>query len=153
MNNKPQRDSQRKAIYDWEESLFSKAGSGDMTLDQCERLIAKVWKAYFLNDPPRVKDGRGTAMAFSRAGQEINLPIWARRRSVVLHELAHAILQRRGVCDQHGPLFAALFLELLQRFNKKNLPKGARTTAIHQKPRRVRFATKKQLDKALNHDH
>jgi hypothetical protein len=68
---------------------------------------------------------------------------------VVLHETAHSILLRHSSQDDgHGKVFAALVLELWARF--AGVPKGAaRTAGVHQKPRRVRFATKVELDRAL----
>lgn len=133
------RDSQRSALYRWEDRVareLSPALNRKLTLEECEELIARVWDDYRTGTgPPRVKDGRGTTAARG-SRWTINLPRWARTPRVVLHEVAHA-LGPEGAA--HGPEFARLHLELLNRY--EDVPVGpAKRIGVHQKPRRVRFA-------------
>jgi len=132
-----ERDSQRSAVYLWENLIRQQYPESDgvLALDQCKELVARVWCDYRPgHQPPTVHDGRGTRKA--RGGRwEINLPVWARRRLIVLHEIAHS-LQTGG--PWHGPHFATLALDLWEHYAR--VPREARKIGIHLKPRRVHFA-------------
>jgi len=134
-------DSQRGAVYKWERAVKARWPSccdEPMTLDECKELVRKVWSDYRPGEtPPEVKDGRGTRIA--RGGRwTINLPVWARRAWVVLHETAHSLDIDRH-CPAHGRVFATLFLEMLAHY--AGVPQAeARRMGIQQRPRRVHFA-------------
>lgn len=132
------RDSQRQAVYNWERGLMAKFPSPELTLAECTELVNRVWRDYRPDSvPPKVLDGRGRSKACGSRWQ-IKLPRWARRPIVVLHEVAHALLDGKELMF-HGREFAMLVLELWNRY--AGVPRDvARAAAIHQKPRRVRFA-------------
>lgn len=136
------RDSQRSRVYDWErqhvDGRLSKmtlresremGRNPKMTLDECRALVGEVWRFYFgsESEPPNVKDGRGTRRAL--AGYfDVSFPRWARTRSTVLHEMAHAILSRSyhwgsaaGGAAPHGPEFVRVYCQLLARFDGRKL--------------------------------
>ena len=135
------RDQQRKKVYDWAHSLtdYYKA---DLTLSECDDLIHKALVWWFRNNDVLkvlVKDGRGTRMA--RGGyNSINLPVWARSRHVVLHEVAHTIVDRtigNFTDGGHGPYFVRVFIELLGHFlkyNRADLTRSAKAVKVKVKP-------------------
>lgn len=131
------RDQQRSAVYAWERSIEAAHPhlSRKLLLSECGDYIAKVWADYRPGQkPPELGDGRGRSRACG-SRWSIKLPTWARKPVVVLHEIAHSLVP----ADQHGPLFARLFFELLTHYEK--VPASEiRWIAVHQKPRRVRFA-------------
>lgn len=132
------RDSQRSAVYAWERQVARKypALKRELTLEQCREMVHRVWEDYFgsASKPPEILDGRGRRRACG-GRWSISLPRWSRSPYVVLHETAHAF----GAHHQHGPNFARLYLELMNRY--EGIPLGeTRTLGVHQKPRRVRFA-------------
>ena len=131
------RDQQRSAVYAWEraiEAAFPDV-SRKLPLSECGDYIARVWNDYRPGtNPPELGDGRGRSHACG-SRWSIKLPVWARKPIVVLHEVAHALTP----ADRHGPLFARLFFELLTHYEKVPAAK-IRSLAVHQKPRRVRFA-------------
>ena len=65
----------------------------------------------------RLLDGRGCQSGWARADGTISLPTWARRKLVVLHELAHVVTWQHYGLDQpaHGRKFAWVYLELVRR--------------------------------------
>lgn len=64
---------------------------------------------------PNVTDGRGCSMAsYEHSGHRIRLPIWARNRYVILHELAHALGAKDN--DGHGSQFKQRLLKLVAHF-------------------------------------
>lgn len=111
------RDVQRSKVYRWEaEHVFPHART-PLDLESCRSLVAAAYRWHERPDPrdpawapPVVTDGRGRRHACgSRA--VIKLPRWARTTAVVLHECAHGMAP-----DQHGPLFVACYVALLERF-------------------------------------
>jgi len=132
------RDSQRSAVYCWEDKIRKRWPANDLklTLKQCASLIIKVWDDYRPGqETPKLKDGRGRRRPCG-SRWEIKLPRWSRCQIVVLHEIAHSLQQQQ---PWHGPEFARLFLELLVHY--AGIPaREAKTMAMYQKPRRVRFA-------------
>lgn len=133
------RDSQRKAVYAWEEKVAELADGANrpITLDECHDLVVRVWGDYFPGlDPPEVVDGRGRRSPCG-SRERIALPRFARRPIVVLHEVAHSF-DPEG--PAHGPCFARLALELYSRYAGVSKAQ-AKSLGVHQKPRRVRFAS------------
>lgn len=87
--------------------------------------------------PPKVTDGRGRRHACG-SRQVIKLPRWSRTTAVVLHECAHGL-----AADMHGPVFAAVYVELLARFAGLDADRLRRTAAaacveVGRPPRRLR---------------
>jgi len=133
------RDSQRTAVYRWESAIKKRWPELDtrLPLDECRNLIKKVWADYRPGEnPPELADGRGTRTAYGSRWR-INLPVWARTKLVVLHEIAHSLLSPQ--LPFHGREFARLVLELWRHY--AGLPiREAKGMAVRQKPRRVHFA-------------
>ena len=145
------RDSQRQAVYDWENKILNLANQtngASMTLEECVALVERVWADYHPNvKPPIVLDGRGRRRACG-GRWKIKLPRWSRKPIVVLHETAHA-LQRQQ--PWHGPEFARLVLELWVRY--AGVPKAmARSLGVNQKPRRVRFMSPGKVPQPVTHE-
>lgn len=114
------RDQQRSRVYAAENAAFDKSKSEGMTVEQVERFVEEVWNSRTVERmrrsiwtrAPRVHDGRGHRRAVSYGGM-IAIPLWARSRWVVLHELAHELTTQEPA---HGPHFVANYLTLVERF-------------------------------------
>lgn len=145
------RDNQKTAVYRWEWLLmrrFSHAGAA-IAFQSAVDLALRAWRDYYTPDhrePTFHKSpGRGSyASSWDVHFGRSLTPITA------LHEIAHSIMGRRRdlspalsdspIYAAHGPEFARLVLDLYARYLK--LPKGEiRSLGVHQKPRRVRFAS------------
>lgn len=138
-------DSQRSAVYKWERTVWGRRFFGtELTLAECEELIAQVWKDYGKAHPPRVTDGRGRRSAIGSVWR-IALPRNLRTEAAVLHEAAHALLSPGN--HSHDGVFATLMLQLWKRYTNADTS-GWRKVGAIQKPRRVRFATVKETDRA-----
>lgn len=127
---KQPRDSQRSRIYRAEIRAFYGRSAKGMRFESLaalqrflERVAADPWfKARFgALSAIEIRDGRGIRHASSAYEPDtrrcvFSFPRWARTKPVVLHELAHAASFRRyGLVAAHGPEFAAVFLELIER--------------------------------------
>ena len=133
------RDSQRSALYAWEHRVFQAfpALNRRLSLAECRDYLGRVWHDYRPGtEPPTLTDGRGRRSACGSRWR-IALPVWARKPGVLLHETAHALLD--GHPEPHGPEFARLFLEMMVHYEGAAAAE-IRTLAVHQRPRRVRFA-------------
>lgn len=138
------RDTQRSKVYRWERRWVLGWDGPEMTLDECRALVERVLKAFGGRSFPRIADGRGTRIARG-SRYRISLPRWARRRPIVLHEVAHALLPRGismlggfGVIPGHGPEFVRLFIELLVRYNgedRRELCRLARKESLKVGPK------------------
>jgi putative metallohydrolase (TIGR04338 family) len=127
------RDSQRKRVYTAESLAFltsPKTGEPTLpTVDDVDRYVKKVWhskrvqaafpratRTYY--GAPTVLDGRGCRKASAISTHTIKMPRWSRREWVVLHELAHIIVEReylelRKETAPHGWLFCETYLKLV----------------------------------------
>lgn len=129
------RDSQRQKVYDWERNNVSGFREG-ISLDECRKFAARVCRdSHFMAD---VTDGRGrrSACAYSH---RICLPTGCRTKAIVLHELAHCMLQQYSdyhAYAGHGPEFVRVYMWLLQRYHKQSL----RTLRATAKLCRVKYA-------------
>lgn len=81
-----------------------------------EAITRKEWwlrRSWFLQ--VIIRDGRGSADALAHMNDGIiNLPKWARKRFLVVHELTHLITNVET--EPHGPEFAANLRDMYQRF-------------------------------------
>lgn len=126
------RDSQRKKVYraesEWTRLLrlggqFEQLKMPDIPSIQVwvdNILRSYQWKTHFSKigyyDEVKVKDGRGRRSACGRM-YSISLPVWARDRGVILHELAHSAMARKHPrAATHGPEFCKIFLMLVKRW-------------------------------------
>lgn len=113
------RDSQRSKVYRWEDRIskvFRHHGfDRDLSLEECEELVAQVLDYYDEDEQPRVVDGRGTTRARGSA-YRISLPVWSRTELIVIHETCHCIKSRIGARGaSHGPEFVRIELNVLSK--------------------------------------
>lgn len=118
------RDSQRSRVYTWERAA-AKLEQRDFyepefrTLEECEEFMNPIWR----KERGRVGQARVRAPELSRqlwgqrratAGSDhvIKLPLWARSRWVILHEMAHRLTPGA----QHGPRFVGALIGLAARW-------------------------------------
>ena len=104
------RDFQRTKFYRFEEAVIQRHPlNHSLSLDQC-RALAHKYNATVL-----VKDGRGRRHAgASYEDNLITLPRWSRQTSIVLHEVAHTLVDSQYY-PHHGAEFAGVLIGLLSR--------------------------------------
>lgn len=125
---KPRRDTQRERVYRSERETFGEPND-ETTLDLGDHaaVVAYVetitktrwWRSRYGTMPIYVEDrgGRGYRGRAHSWRSTISIPRLARRRWIVLHELAHLLAYRRHPASAaHGPEFARAYLDLLRRF-------------------------------------
>jgi putative metallohydrolase (TIGR04338 family) len=120
MMKKETRDQAGK-LYAAESLAFQK-NSQDMTLQECQKFINKVLNRNYVksNYPFSSKivalDGRGGRSAYATYRNReyvICLPLWARNEFIILHEIAHHLVnveRRFG----HDSYFATCLLDLVR---------------------------------------
>ena len=135
MAEKHPRDRQRGRVYSWEQLYVYSPwrNNTQLTRPEIEQLIQKVWKRVVHdNNPPtfkfspRLRHNAGWATATNIALNP-DYPL----RSIVLHEIAHSILDKlfHKKFAWHGSTFLALYIQLLVKesgFKKRPLIRGAR---------------------------
>jgi len=108
-------DFQRAIVYSWQHDYIMPSYKKGIPLEAVTLLIERVELATAC-EIPWVINRRATRWAWG--GSKITLPneksTWAYSVPVVLHECAHVVLKRKGLCDQHGPRFVGAFLQLLR---------------------------------------
>lgn len=119
-NNPPPpnlRDFQRQKLYRFEEARLQKHPFNlDLTLSECTTLARKY------NPGIKVKDGRGRRHAGASFGENlITLPRWARQTVIVLHEIAHTLVDDRKY-PHHGAEFVGVLFALLSQESISTIP-------------------------------
>jgi putative metallohydrolase (TIGR04338 family) len=120
------RDSQRSKVYKAEGVIHYPAkGKRYESMSEVTAYVERVcdskfWKklnGYYV----KVEDGRGRRTACASDWGTINLPKWARQDSVILHELAHTLVNfdYHNPVPSHGKEFAKMYLILVKRFMGK----------------------------------
>lgn len=137
------RDYQRQRVYIAEHDAFHRIDAGPPYPDDLTELRRRIsvittssWWARQGGSPVPaeridLRDGRGTSWARGGGGISptrggwayLNLPRWARKREVVLHELAHVLVDHqrangriRGAVAAHGRHFTRAMLALVGRW-------------------------------------
>ena len=112
-NNSPPpnlRDFQRQKLYRFEEAGLQKHPfNQNLALTECTALARKY------NPRIKVKDGRGRRHAGASFGENlITLPRWSRQTVIVLHEIAHTLVDDRKY-PHHGAEFVGVLFALLSQ--------------------------------------
>lgn len=135
------RDSQRQRLYDWEHERIRAHDRRARSLAECQELVDRVRSDAGLRRPIHVGDGRGSKRArWILADRRIELPLWARRRYVVLHEMAHAICDERHAQTEtretiaaHGAEYLRIYVDLLVAhlgFERRSLEDSVATAGL-----------------------
>lgn len=126
------RDFQRAKVYRAEEYVFSKAMQLD-TIQLCEMYTSSVWddprfKEKFprahKGGPPPVKHSprmKGGALAYFAPNEKISLSSKGMTDLVVIHEIAHIVVEREHQTDDesrifHGPEWVDTYIKLTEMF-------------------------------------
>lgn len=119
-NNK--RDNQRQKLYNAESESLHGQGRKFKDLKEVNQYVKKICKSHCWKKQGgalyiEVHDGRGRRRAGAYSRYDITLPRWSRQEWVVLHELAHTLINfNKSYTASHGPEFAKCFLGLIKRF-------------------------------------
>lgn len=127
MSTRP-RDSQRSKVYRAERAAglvghetAPELATVPLIEDYVETLMGRAWFKrrwpMAANREVEVRPGRGARRAFASGSRSITIPRWARHEGVILHEMAHIIVQReyqRSEAAAHGWQFCHVYLELVR---------------------------------------
>ena len=111
------RDFQRQKLYRFEEARLQMHPSNQhLSLPECTALARKY------NPRIKVKDGRGRRHAGALFQDNlITLPRWSRQTVIVLHEIAHTLVDDRKY-PHHGAEFVGVLFALLNQESIGTIP-------------------------------
>ena len=114
-------DVQRNHAYQWERVRLRRDGGSEIQLEiqEAQSVVDAIWDDYFTvrPNPPRVLRSHDGGTRYNSSTHRIHLADWAMTLDVVLHETAHALMQRASVADPgHGERYIALLLALWERY-------------------------------------
>lgn len=153
----PNRDTQRQRVYDAENELEIKLKSKlpDTSLESTQAYVNNVvssatWKRLRAQHGMTAKDGSdwisnvtvkdGRGCRWARGGSNrVTLPVWARTKLVILHELAHVLV---GNKSGHNWPFTRAFIDLVAVFMSKE---DALNLEQKFKKHKVRFRPKRKM--------
>ena len=124
------KDAQQQKVYEWEWSCIrphdptAANAASRLALHECREIVGHAFSEFVPDDPlpnlnyspenAKRRQGKECPARYWSGTHEITLPVWARSRSVVLHEVAHAMTRTvHGLeVEGHGPEFTATVLAL-----------------------------------------
>ena len=115
-----ERDTQKNAVYNWEQRRFLKNKVEPMSQEDCTALVTDVCRCYGITVPEMIyrADGHQTEKGTYRPFPlSIILYRWARQRSLILHEVAHHIhhcFGKKGA--NHGKEYFSIFAYLISEY-------------------------------------
>ncbi len=110
-------DYQKSSAYRWEDENVPRNARTPLSMTGCRTLIRQVCREYGV-DIAQLIDGGNDKASWSNGLKGIKLAGEGKCVAIVLHEVAHWILQRRGECDGHGPRWVRLYIDLLVRYDQ-----------------------------------
>jgi hypothetical protein len=112
------RDYQRSRVYDWEGRVVVPYDRSHLAIAAAQPMVDAIWTEMGLLYPPRVEPLPAVARRRLADANRLTIrlpalvPSWC-----LLHELAHAMTSDHdGRSDGHGPLFMAVYVQLLSRY-------------------------------------
>lgn len=113
------RDNQRSKVYKAEQVIHDRFELENIeAVEKYVKIVSnsKYFQKHFGVFSFHIKDGRGTRKAFS-SGNVLNFPVWSRKKAIVLHEIAHSIVNKKYLsAASHGPEFCKIYLILVNHF-------------------------------------
>ncbi|WP_239479398.1 SprT-like domain-containing protein [Lichenicola cladoniae] len=112
------RDEQRSRVYAWEDEMVVPRDPSLIAYGAAQGMVDAIWSELGLRYPPRVEPLPKQATTRMADGSRLTLRLPAQTPSwCLLHELAHALTSTHdGHSDQHGPVFAGIYVQLLVRY-------------------------------------
>ena len=98
------KDFQRSKLYRWEDLEY---GWDDtiLSIEECQQYCNTLIRGV------TIKDGRGRRTPCANTlYREISLPRFARKKWIVIHEVAHFLAH-----DKHGPKYVRAYIDILAR--------------------------------------
>jgi len=119
------RDTQRSKVYH-AERVIHHHGKQFKNMEEVDAYVIRICKTAFWKKLHgayhiEIKDGRGRRRACAFNWGTIALPRWARQEAIILHELAHTLVNfdNYNFTAWHGKEFAKTYLLLVKRFMGK----------------------------------
>ncbi len=112
-------DEQQNASYWWETRSASTLYAIELTLSQARAVVNALFADYFprANPPSVLFSDEQSYGHWSRTEHEIVLGTNAQNLGLIVHELAHALVDQSGAWDvEHGGAFIALLLDIWERY-------------------------------------
>jgi hypothetical protein len=112
------RDTQRSRVYDWENRVVVPHDRSRVPIAAAQAMVDAIWTEMGLLYPPRVEPLPSVARRRLADADRLTIRLQALVPSwCLLHELAHAMTSDHdGRSDGHGPLFMAIYVQLLCRY-------------------------------------
>lgn len=130
-------DSQKSKVYGSENAAFKMFPEDGVslkflqefkTVEDCMNWVVpiverKTFQRWYPRSGPyllanlEIRPGFGARRAFASGRATMTLPLWARNRAVILHELSHLVVgleYRRSECAFHGWQFCQVYLNLVR---------------------------------------
>lgn len=136
------RDYQKQKLYRWERNEVDGFKSDKVEdLGEANKYVKKIFNRYGMN-PASVKYHAGRTRTCSYFGggfqqlHEIRIGDWGFSKAVLIHESAHGFVYEmgyKGFVSSHGPLFVAVYIELLSEFlgyDKQDLIESAKERGL-----------------------
>jgi hypothetical protein len=118
------KDFQKQDVYRWQHAKFGSAGrvsvnKDEMTPEACTALVEDICRCYGVKVPEMIypEGYQSDKSKYSPANCSITLMKWARRRYLIIHEVAHHIHYLTGNegCS-HGPEYFSIFAYLISEY-------------------------------------
>lgn len=132
------RDNQKSRVYraGWSMPEFEQRMSWPEVERFCQRINESAWyrARWATRITPVVKRG-GSGYGYTTG--RLTLPLFARTKLSILHEVAHAVLGANATVAPHGPEFCGIYLALVGHFmgadTKRRLREAMRTERVRVK--------------------
>lgn len=127
------RDSQRAKAYAWERTLKTWKEESPLSKEDGMKFLSEVCSTLNIKSPPTIKFW-GTYQGCRARGNEITFSSSMFRKQIILHELAHCIINyikfkdKRERFQGHGPEWMKVYINLMSQFlgyDKEELIKSA----------------------------
>ena len=112
------RDHQRSRVYEWENRIVVPRDASQVPMAAAQAMVDAIWSEMGLRYSPRVEPLPAVARRRLADANRLTIRLPAQVPSwCLLHELAHAMTSDHdGRSDGHGPLFMAIYVQLLCRY-------------------------------------
>lgn len=119
-------DPQIKKVYRFDHKIqLLLLDTNQMSLEDCQNLIYDVWTKLpeEYDEAPEVMCGPSMFNIAWGNATYVHLPEWSRKKSIVLHEVGHSIIDnmyrlKGKTVELHGPEYMTIYMWLLNVFCK-----------------------------------
>jgi len=114
----PTTDYQKSKVYSWENKVVGQFDKARISIEEAQDWVDFIWFNEGRSNPPKIRTDHNKKSGADATRLAIRVTPGTLYRWIMVHEVAHSLLDDGEVRYGHGPKFVETYIELLDKYMK-----------------------------------